>query len=176
MNLILINNHIHYQNGLSVEFFSKYKHEKEVLFFNNLWVFVNMTLYHIRSHHFKYFLNGLMLLQSILSGNIEKIERYKNKLLNKRVQKYLICLLECVMGMRIIKHKCIDYFINSVYKFITANIHVDFNMLINKRYLMSKINEFDVKLLNMLFDNTIHLVLDHLLNIVGINVMIRIWF
>ena len=58
------------QNGLSVEFFSKYKHEKEVLFYNNKWTIVNITLYNIRSHHFKYFLNGLMLLQSILSGNI----------------------------------------------------------------------------------------------------------
>ena len=45
-----------------------------------------MTLYNIRSHHFKYFLNGLMLLQSILSGDIGSIERYKNKLLNKIVQ------------------------------------------------------------------------------------------
>ena len=114
MNLIFIKNHIIYQNGLSVEFFSKYKHEKEILFYNNEFVMVNMTLYGIRSHHFKYFLNSLILLQSIITGNIDKIERYKYKLLNRNTQQYLICLLECVMKIRNIQHKCIDYFINSI--------------------------------------------------------------
>ena len=110
---------------------------------------VNVTLYGIRSHHFKYFLNSLILLQSILRGDISQMERYKYKLLNRNTQQYLICLLECLMKRRNVHHKCIDYFINSVKNYITKNRSF---MLINRRYLLSIRNEFEKKLLDILFE------------------------
>ena len=44
-------------------------------------------------------------------------------------------------------------------------------MLINRRYLLSIKNEFEKKLLDILFDNDKSFGLDHLLNIVGKNII-----
>ena len=107
-------------------------------------------MYGIRSHHFKYFLNSLILMESILTGNISHLERYKCKLLNKNTQQYLICLIECSMKIRNVEHKCINYFIKSMKNHITKK---SWSFLINRRYMLRNINEFEKKLLAIIFDN-----------------------
>ena len=137
--------------GMSVEFFSAYKHEKEILFYDPIFVMVHISIYNVQSYHFKYLLNGLILMQSILDGNIETIELYKSRLLSKCTQQYLICLLIYVMGKNPeMQHECTDYFKGSIHKFVST---IGSCIFINKRYISGTIDVWEAKLLELLFDD-----------------------